>query len=108
MMTSGSENHEFEQRRRGYEASVLSIVWEHKDSMNREPTPMGIEIVGVSLSGDPPKTRLTVEWTDVVDPQVHRESFPVWTENESMDWAGPAAHDILLAIAEGIARGDDS
>jgi hypothetical protein len=52
---------EFERRRRAYEASVLSVAWEHRDSMNLEPSPMGIEIVRVSLSGDPPKTQAIAE-----------------------------------------------
>jgi hypothetical protein len=106
-VSSDSVSREFERRRRAYEASVLSVVWEHRDSMNLEPSPMGIEIVRVSLSGEPPKTQLTVEWTDVIGPEVRRESFAVWPSDESMDWAGPTAHDILLAIAEGIAPGED-
>jgi hypothetical protein len=105
-MSSDSASREFEQRRRAYEATVLSYVWERKDSMNLEPTPMGREIVRVSLSGDPPKTHLTLEWTDVTDPEVRRQSFSVWPSNESMDWADAAGADILLAIEEGIARGE--
>jgi hypothetical protein len=105
-MSSDSASREFEQRRRAYEATVLSYVWERKDSMNVEPSPMGREIVRVSLSGDPPETQLTVEWTDYGDPKVRRQRFPVWPENESMDWAGAAGADILLAIEEGIARGE--
>jgi hypothetical protein len=68
---------------------------------------MGVEIVEVSLSGDPPKTHLTVEWTVFGDPQVRRHSFSVWPSNGSMDWADPAGADILLAIEEGIVRGKD-
>jgi hypothetical protein len=54
---------EFERRRRAYEATVLSYVWERKDSMNVEPSPTGREIIRVSLSGEPPETQLNVEWT---------------------------------------------
>jgi hypothetical protein len=107
MMISDSADPEFDRRRRAYEATVLSYVWERKDSMNREPLVMGKEIVRLSLSGDPPETQLTVEWTVLDQPKVRRQSFPVWPENESMDWAGAAAGEILLAIEEGIARGED-
>jgi hypothetical protein len=107
-MSSESANHEYERRRRVYEATVLSHVWEHRDSLGLEqPGRKGIEIVRVSLSGDPPETQLTVEWTRYGEPKARRHSFPVWPENESMDWAAPTAADIFLAIEEGIARGVD-